>query len=84
MEKVKVDNRREVWERMLGGDVVEEIYRGHSSEEEKLHSCTDIYATCRPGSSWNEFLQRLYDFGEMSAAKEGKAFLQKNGRWISV
>ena len=81
MEKVKVDNRRGVWERVLG-EGVEEIYSSHSSEEQKLHSCTDAYVTTKPGSSWEELAQEFFDYGEMAAAKEAKAFLPQKGGWL--
>ena len=80
MEKIAVDNRRRVWEKVLGRGAVEEIYSSHSSEEDKLHSCADVYVTCKPNSSWEELVQNLYyDCGEMAAAKEAKAFLQQKG-----
>jgi hypothetical protein len=82
MEKVTVDKRRRVWEGVLGEGAVEEIYSSHSSEEEKLHSCADIYVTCKPNSSWEELIQQLYSYGEMIAAKEAKAFLQQKGGWF--
>ena len=79
MEKVTVDKRREVWEWVLGMGAVEEIYSSHSSEEEKLHSCTDVCVTCKPDSSWKELVQKLYNYGGMAASKEAKAFLQQGG-----
>jgi ASC-1-like (ASCH) protein len=82
MEKVSVDKRREVWEEVLEEEAVEEIYSSHSSEEEKLHSCADIYVTCKPDSSWEELVRELYNWGEMAAAKEAKAFLQQKGWWF--
>ena len=82
MEKVAVDKRRGVWAEVLGSEVVEEIYCSHSSEEDKLHSCADTYVNCKPDSSWEELVQKLYyDCGEMAAAKEAKAFLQQKGGW---
>ena len=85
MEKVTVDKRRQVWESVLGEGAVEEIYSCHSSEEEKLHSCADIYVTCKPDSSWEELVMRLYyGYGEMAAAKEAKTFLQQRGGWLIV
>ena len=84
MEKITMDKRRGVWERVLGEDAVRVIYSSHSSEEEKLHSCADTYATCKPDSSWEHLVQRLYNYCEMSAAKEAKAFLQQNGVWTIV
>ena len=79
MEKVTVDERRGVWEWVLGEGAVEEIYSSHSSEEEKLHSCADTYANCKPDSSWKELIQQLYDWGRMAATKEANSFLQQRG-----
>ena len=79
MEKVTVDQRRRVWERVLGWGTVEEIYSNHSSKQKKLHSCADVYVTCKPDSSWKELIQQLYNWGGMAAAKEAKAFLQQRG-----
>ena len=82
-EKVTVDKRRRVWERVLSWEVVVEIYSSHSSEEEKLRSCADTYVTCKPDPSWEHLVQNLYDYGEMTAAKEAKGFLQQEeGRWF--
>ena len=81
MEKVTVDKRRQVWEVVLGKGAVKEIYiiGNHSSEQEKLHSCADVYVTCKPDSSWKELIQQLYNYGGMAAAKEANSFLQQTG-----
>ena len=80
MKKVAVDKRRQVWEEVLREKAVEEIYSSHSNEEDKLHSCADIYVTCKPDSSWEELVRVLYyDCCGMTAAKEAKAFLQQKG-----
>ena len=79
MEKVTVDNRRGVWERVLGWGVVEEIYSSHSSEEETLHSCAS-HLVCKADSSWIDLVKALYYHNEIAAAKEAKAFLQQKGR----
>ena len=84
MEKVAVDKRRRVWGIVLGKGAVEKIYSSHSREEEKLRSCVDTYATCKPDSSWKELVLKLYLCGEMAAAKEAKAFLQQKGGWLIV
>ena len=97
MEKVTVDKRRRVWEWVLGDKergvlgeevltkgAVKEIYSSHSSEEEKLHSCADTYANCKPDSSWKELIQQLYNWGEMAAAKEANSFLQQRGGWSII
>ena len=80
MKKVAMDKRRRVWEVVLRKEAVGEIYGSHFSEEDKLHSCADIYVTCKPDSSWEELFRVLYyDCCEMTAAKEAKAFLQQKG-----
>ena len=84
MEKVTVDKRRGVWEGMFRKGTVEEIYSSHSSEEEKLHSCADVYANCKPDSSWETLVRVSFFCGEMAAAKEAKSFLQYNGGWFIV
>ena len=77
-----MDKRREVWEWVLGESAVAKIYSSHSSEEERLHSCANTYATCKPDSSWEDLVQELYYYGEMAAAKEAKTFLQQKGGWL--
>ena len=82
MKKAAVDKRRRVWGKVLTEEAVEEIYSSHSNEEDKLHSCADTYVNCRPNSSWEELVRKLYyDYCEMAAAKEAKAFLQQKGGW---
>ena len=85
MEKVAVDKRRLVWAEVLGREVVGEIYSSHSSEEDKRHSCVDTYVTCKPNSSWEDLVWTLYySCGEMTAAKEAKAFLRQKGGWYMI
>ena len=82
MQKVTVDKRRGVWERIFNHpQITEEIYSSHSREEERLHSCADTYVTCAPSISWEELIGELYDWGEMAAAKEARAFLQHKGKF---
>ena len=83
MEKVSVDKRRLVWERVLEMKAVDEIYSSHSSEEEKLHSCADSYIS-KPDSSWEDLVEWPYWHGEMAAAKKAKSFLQQKGEWLIV
>ena len=82
MEKVTVDKRRRVWERIFNYRFVEKIYSNQSGEEEKLHSCANMYVTCKPDSSWEKLAHVLYNWGGMAAAKEAKALLQQKGRWF--
>ena len=75
-----MDKRRQLWERVLGGRAVEEIYSSHSSEEERLqYYCSETYLTAKGNSSWEELVQNLYYCGELPAAKKAKTFLQQNG-----
>ena len=86
MERVAIDNRKQVLRKVLGWEArsyVEEIYSSHSSEKEKLHSCAYQYV-CKPESSWEQLVQCLYGDGEMVAAKKGKSFLQQKGMWLIV
>ena len=80
MEKVAVDKRGRAWETVLDRHLASNIY-GHcySLEEEKLYTCADIYANCKPDSSWEQVFQGLYEGSEQEAAKEAKAFLQQKG-----
>ena len=85
MEKVAVDKSGRAWETVLNRRLASNIY-GHcySLEEEKLHTCTDIYANYKPDSSWEQVFQGLYEGSELEAAKEAKAFLQQKGVCYSV
>ena len=84
MEKISVDNRRLVWEGVLGGEAVEEIYSNHSSEEEKLQSCADAYVNSKLDSFLEDLVEWSYRYGEMAAAKKTKSFLQEKGEWLIV
>ena len=79
MEKVTMGRRRRVWEEILGKEVVEVMYNGHSSEEEKLQSCADTYVSCKSDASWQQLAHKLYDCGEMVAVREAKGFQDKGG-----
>ena len=74
-----MDKRRQLWERVLREEAVQEIYSSHSSEEERLQYCSETYATTKVNSSWEELVQKLYIHGELAAAKKAKSFLQQKG-----
>ena len=81
LENVAVERRKEVWS---GGDIVpypqlEEIYQKYSTEEQRIHACADIYVNCRPGSSWTDLHQRLYEENEMTAVRKAKTFIPQSG-----
>ena len=81
-----MDKRRQVWRRVLGGGVrshAHEIYNSHSSEIEKTHACSDIYANCHPESSWEHLTSLLYEEDEMTAMDQARPFLPPRGKWIT-
>ena len=81
-----MDKRRHVWEGVLGRGVrshVEEIYSRHSSEKEKTYACSDIYANCRPESSWEHLTSLLYEEDEMIAVDQARPFLPPRGKRIT-
>ena len=80
MEMVTVDNRRQLWKNVLTWSaVVEDIYSSHSSEEERLQYCVQTYISAKVVSSWEDLVESLYLYGELSAAKKAKTFLHQIG-----
>ena len=79
LEKVKVDKRRQVWERVLTGKVVDQLYSSHSTEKGKTLSCSDTYVNCYPGSSWEDLTSLLYEEDEMTAVDQARPFLPPKG-----
>ena len=80
IQKVAVDNRRQLWWKVLWYRTVEEIYSSRSSDEEKLHSLSDVYVNCKLDSSWEELVCCLYKEGEVAATQTARAFLPPKGR----
>ena len=88
MEKVTVNKRRHVWERVLKLHeyhfeikvCVDEIYSSHSSEEEKTCAFSDMYVNCRPESSWEHLTTLLYQEDEMTAVDQARPFLPPRGK----
>ena len=87
MEKVTSDKRRNVWEKVLKWryqtpfTCLDEVYTKYTTDKETTHALADLYINIRPESSWQHFVQTLYDESELAAAKEVKSFLQQNGGW---
>ena len=93
MGKVKVHERRKVWKEVLIKenftmlhmprspiyDYSDTIYSGHSTEEEKTHTCSDVYVNCHPESSWEHLTSRLYRAGKMTALDQARPFLPPRG-----
>ena len=80
IQKVAVDNRRQLWEEVLRRSTVEEIYNSHSRDEEKLHSLSDVYVNCKDDSSWEVLVCCLYKEGAVAATQTARAFLPPKGR----
>ena len=79
LEMVKVDQRRQVWIRVLTRKVVDQLYSSHSTEKEKTLSCSDTYVNCYPGSSWEHLTSQLYEEDEMTAVDQARPFLPPKG-----
>ena len=93
MGKVKVHERRKVWKEVLIkenftlyipmalpiDDYSDKIYSGHSTEEEKTHTCSDVYVNCHPESSWEHLTSRLYRADETAAVDQARPFLPPRG-----
>ena len=60
-------------------EIVDEIYNSHSSEEDKTHTCSDVYVNCRPESSWEHLTSLLYKEDEMTAVDQARPFLPPRG-----
>ena len=86
MEKVKVDKRRQVWDRvqtwrygLRRASPVDQLYSSHSTEKEKNLSCSDTYVNCRPEASWEHLTTLLYEEDEMTAVDQARPFLPPKG-----
>ena len=82
LEKVKVDKRRQVWGRVLtwkGESPVDQLYSSHSTEKEKILSCSDTYVNFYPESSWEDLTSLLYKEDEMTAVDQARPFLPPKG-----
>ena len=94
MEKVVVDKRRQLWNRVLRKeaqrmpkptlDIVDEIYSSHSSEKEKMHACSDVYVNCCPESSWEHLTSLLYEKDELTAVDQARLFLPPRGKLYTL
>ena len=79
MMKVAKVNRKHMLECICTWEVVDKIYRSHSSETERLHACADAFVNCKPNSSWEKLIENFYESAGIGAAKQAKAFLQEKG-----
>ena len=81
MENVAVERRKEVWSKwdIVPDPQLKEIYQKHSTEEQRIHACADVYVNCRPESSWTFLCQRLYWEKEMTAVRKAKTFIPQTG-----
>ena len=75
------DKIMEMWKH-LGESFVKMITGNLSTTKEKIRACVDLYLNCCPHDiqpSWKDITSKLYEHGEMAAAREAKSFLQQNG-----
>ena len=82
MEKVKVDKRRQVWERVLtwgGESPVDQLYSSHSTEKEKKLSCSDTYVNAYPKATWEGLTSVLYEADETTAVDQARPLLPPKG-----
>ena len=81
LESVAVERRKQVWSRwyVVPRPQLEEIYQKYSTEEQRIHACTDIYVNCYPHPSWTDLCQRLYWENEMTAVRKAKTFIPQTG-----
>ena len=60
-------------------DYSDTIYSGHSTEEEKTRTCSDVYVNCHPESSWEHLTSWLYGADETAAVDQARPFLPPRG-----
>ena len=65
-------------------EIVDEIYNSHSSEEDKTHTCSDVYVNCCPESSWEHLTSVLYEEDEMTAVDQARPFLPPRGMYSNL
>ena len=81
MGKVTADKRRKMWWRVLqSSPIVEKIYNIHSSENERICACSDVYVNSCPYSSWEPLASLLYEKDEMTAVDQARSFLPPRGK----
>ena len=84
MEKVVVDKRSQLWERVLKPTLqTVETFSSRSSEKEKTHVCSDVYISCHPESSWEHLTSLLYEIDELTAVDQARPFLPLRGKLYS-
>ena len=72
---------KEVWGRLIGSTVLEDISSKCSTERELVNTCVDIYVNYKPDSSWEEVARGLYYEGETAAVEEVRSYLSPRGRF---
>jgi hypothetical protein len=81
MEKVTDGRAEEVWGRLIGSTVLEDISSKCSTERELVNTCADIYINCDPDSSWEGIASRLHREGETATVEEVRSYLNPRGRF---
>ena len=79
MNKIKPEEREEVWKRVLSCDpFVEEIQKQHVPEEWES-TYADVYVNCCSYSSWEDLAKQLYCRDQMAAVEELRPYLPPRG-----
>jgi hypothetical protein len=81
MEKVTDGRAEEVWGRLIGSTVLEDISSKCSTERELVNTCADIYVNCKADSSWEEVALALHREVETAAVEEVRSYLNPRGRF---
>ena len=79
MEKVKGELRPQIWgylssaiERVIQGE-------GYSNEKDPTYYA-DLYANCKPNSSWEDLAGSLYRHHQVAAVEEVRSYLPPRGK----
>ena len=83
MEKVTDGRAGEVWGRLIGSTILEEISSKCPTERELVNTCVDIYVNCKLlfGCNWEGVANQLYREGETAAVEEVRSYLSPRGRF---
>ena len=77
MEKVKGELRPQIWEEL--SPAIERVIEreGYSSEKDPTYA--DLYANCKPDSSWEHLARSLYRHHQVAAVEEVRSYLPPRG-----
>ena len=82
MEKVIDGRTMEVWWGLMDKDLLEDISSKCSTENELLHTRTDIYINCNPDCSWELIATQLYRAEQTAAVEVVRSYLSPRGKLV--